>query len=176
MCLAEYNQVAEAFTPDRADEPFDVCVANSDLCRKISNSPHTRSANFKRLAANYIGRWDAVQLHCSNFMSCTLAERLALLLLELSEHFGVRHAQGMQLTVKARHKDLAELLGASRPRVSEHLKELDHKGFIVRKNRQLIVKRDRLERCLLQTPSSYRHSEAHEAGSPTDRAGGSLSN
>ena len=92
-----------------------------------------------------------------------MAERLALILLELSDDFGVRDALGMRLTVKARQKDLAELLGASRPRVSEHLMEFERKGFIVRKNRQLIVRRDRLENFLLQTPSGYRDSEAHEA-------------
>src|SRR6266478_2951117 len=59
------------------------------------------SADFKRMAANYVGRWDLVQLRCSNFMSCTLAERLALILLELSDNFGVRDVQGMRLAVKA---------------------------------------------------------------------------
>ena len=122
-----------------------------------------RSADFKQLVANYVGRWHAVQLRCSNFMSCTLEERLALLLLELSDDFGVRNAEGIRLTVKARQKDVAELLGASRPRVSEYLMEFEHKGFIVRKNRQLIVRRDRLEEFLLQTPSNSRDSEAHEA-------------
>jgi hypothetical protein len=38
---------------------------------------------------------------------------------------GVRDAQGMRLTLKAQHKDLAELTHASRPRVSEHLMEFD---------------------------------------------------
>ncbi|HVB80868.1 MAG TPA: Crp/Fnr family transcriptional regulator [Candidatus Binataceae bacterium] len=103
------------------------------------------SADFKRLAANYVGRWDLVQLRCSNFMGCSLAERLALILLELSETFGVRDAEGMRLTVPARHKDLAELVGASRPRVSEHLIEFEQKHLIMRRKRQLIVKRDRLE-------------------------------
>jgi CRP-like cAMP-binding protein len=103
------------------------------------------SADFKRLAANYVGRWDLVQLRCSNFMNCSLAERLALILLELSETFGIREDEGMRLTVPARHKDLAELAGASRPRVSEHLMEFEHKRFIMRRGRQLIVKRDRLE-------------------------------
>jgi len=50
------------------------------------------SAEFKRMAANYIGRWDLVQLRCSNFMSCTLAERLALILLELREEEPLRGA------------------------------------------------------------------------------------
>jgi hypothetical protein len=48
------------------------------------------SVEFKRMAANYVERWDLVQLRCSNFMSCSLAERLALILLELSDNFGVR--------------------------------------------------------------------------------------
>jgi CRP-like cAMP-binding protein len=103
------------------------------------------SADFKRMAANYVGRWDSVQLRCSNFMSCTLAERLALILLELSDIFGVRDAHGMRLTVKARHRDLAELAGASRPRVSEHLMEFKDKHLITQRKRQLIVNRGRLE-------------------------------
>ena len=89
----------------------------------------TGSANFKRLAANYIGRWDLMQLRRSNFVICTLEERLALILLELSDHFGIRDAEGMLLAVPARHKDLAELAGGSRPRITEHLKEFDHKGL-----------------------------------------------
>jgi CRP-like cAMP-binding protein len=122
-----------------------------------------RSADFKQLVANYVGRWHAVQLRCSNFMSCTLEERVALVLLELSDDFGMPDALGTRLTVKARQKDLAELLGASRPRVSEHLMEFEHKGFIVRKNRQLIVRPDRLENFLSQTHAGYRDSGAPEA-------------
>ena len=56
------------------------------------------STNFKRLAATYLGRWHLAQLRCSNFMSCTLAERLALTLLELAEHFGVSDPRGLRLT------------------------------------------------------------------------------
>jgi CRP-like cAMP-binding protein len=93
-----------------------------------------------------------VQLRCANLMKYTLAERLALILLELSENFGIHHAEGVRLTVPARQKNLAELAGASRPRVTEHLMEFEHKGFIVRRNRQVIVKRDRLESFLSAEP------------------------
>ena len=121
------------------------------------------SADFKRMAASYSGRWDLVQLRCSNFMGCTLEERVALILLELSENFGVRDRQGVRLTVPARHKDLAELVGASRPRVTEYLTSFEHKHLIVRDGRQLIVRRDRLESFLAQ-----RHSSANrrELGDP----------
>jgi len=112
------------------------------------------SENFKHMAASYSGRWDLVQLRCSNFMGCTLEERVALILLELSENFGVRDPQGVRLTVPATHKDLAELVGASRPRVTEYLTNFERKHLIVRDGRQLIVKRDRLESFLATDTSS----------------------
>ena len=103
------------------------------------------SADFKLMAASYSGRWDLVQLRCSNFMGCTLEERVALILLELSENFGTPDAQGVRLTVAATHKDIAELVGASRPRVTEYLTGFERKHLIERDGRQLIIRRDRLE-------------------------------
>jgi CRP-like cAMP-binding protein len=116
------------------------------------------SANFKRMAASYSGRWDLVQLRCANFMSCTLEERVVLILLELSENFGVHDRQGVRLTVPARHQDIAELVGASRPRITEYLALLEREHLIIRDGRQLIVRRDRLESFLAQ-----RHSTASGA-------------
>jgi len=117
------------------------------------------SADFKRMAASYSGRWDLVQLRCSNFMGCTLEERVALILLELSESFGIRDRQGMRLTVPTRHQDLAELVGASRPRVTEYLTNFERLHLIVRDGRQLIVKRDRLESFLEQRHLSGNHRD-----------------
>lgn len=117
----------------------------------------TGSADFKRMAASYSGRWDLVQLRCTNFMSCTLEERVALILLELADNFGAPDKQGVRLTVPARHKDLAELVGASRPRVTEYLALLERDHLIVRDGRQLIIKRERLESFLAQSPSSANH-------------------
>ena len=119
------------------------------------------SASFKRMAASYSGRWDLVQLRCANFMSCTLEERVALILLELSENFGTPDRHGVRLTVPARHKDFAELVGASRPRVTEYLAQLEHEHLIVRDGRQLIVNRERLEGFLAQKhwPADVREFE-----------------
>jgi CRP/FNR family transcriptional regulator len=126
-------------------------IGTVDLEKFIEISLGIASADFKRMAASYSGRWDLVQLRCSNFMSCTLEERVALILLELSENFGVRSGQGTRLTVAARHKDLAELVGASRPRVTEYLTTFERKHLIVRDGRQLIIRRDRLESFLAET-------------------------
>jgi CRP/FNR family transcriptional regulator, cyclic AMP receptor protein len=120
------------------------------------------SADFKHMAASYSGRWDLVQLRCSNFMACTLEERVALILLELSENFGVRDPQGVRLTVAATHKDLAELVGASRPRVTEYLTNFERKHLIVRDGRQLIIKRDRLESFLANDLSPAKRDEVED--------------
>jgi CRP/FNR family transcriptional regulator len=109
------------------------------------------SADFKRMAVSYLGRWDLVHLRSGNFMSCTLDERLALILLELSEDFGVPYGKTMRLSLPAKHSDLAELVGATRPRISERLTLFERKHLISRDKRQLIVNRDRLKRFLAQT-------------------------
>jgi CRP-like cAMP-binding protein len=109
------------------------------------------SEDFKRMATSYVGRWDLVQLRCANFMSFTLVERLALVLLELSEHFGIRNGKGVRLTVHARHREIAELLGASRPRITDHLKKFEQEHLISREDHQFTVHRDRIESFLAQT-------------------------
>jgi CRP-like cAMP-binding protein len=138
-----YNFRCEAVTPCQ--------IGAIDLGSFVEISLGIALADFKRMAASYLGRWDLVQLRCANFMSCTLEERLALILLELSENFGVPDGKAVRLTLPARQRDLAELVGASRPRISEHLSLFERKHLISRDNRQLVVNRDRLESFLAQT-------------------------
>src|ERR1700730_4908767 len=79
----------------RCEAVTDCQIGTVSLATFIEIALGIASADFKRMAASYSGRWDLVQLRCSNFMSCTLEERVALILLELSENFGVRDRQGM---------------------------------------------------------------------------------
>jgi CRP-like cAMP-binding protein len=133
-------------------EAVTVCrIGAIELESLVKISLGIASADFKRMAESYLGRWDLVQLRCANFMSCTLEERLALILLELSENFGVPDPKGIRLTLPARHRDLAELVGASRPRTTEHMILFERKHLISRNRRQLVVNRDRLESFLAQT-------------------------
>jgi CRP-like cAMP-binding protein len=132
-------------------EAVTVCrIGAVELETFIEISLGVASADFRRLASSYLGRWDLVQLRCANFMSCTLEERLALILLELCENFGAPDPKGVRLTLPARHRDLAELVGASRPRITEHLIMFERKHLISRNRRQLVVNRDRVEAFLSQ--------------------------
>ena len=137
-----YNFRCEAVTACR--------VGTVELEALVEISLGIASADFKRMAQSYLGRWDLVQLRCANFMSCTLEERLALILLELGENFGIAETKGIRLTLPARHRDLAELVGASRPRITEHLIMFERKRLISRNSRQLVINRDRLESFLAQ--------------------------
>ena len=145
-------------------EAVTVCrVGTIDLESFVEISLGIASADFKRMAESYLGRWDLVQLRCANFMSCTLEERLALILLELSENFGIPDPKGIRLTLPTRHRDLAELVGASRPRITEHLITFERKHLITRNSRQLVINRDRLEGFLAQTHISAADSEYGKA-------------
>jgi DNA-binding GntR family transcriptional regulator len=42
------------------------------------------------------------------------------------------------------HQDIANLVGASRPRVSEHLARLEREHLVIRQGRQLIVRADKI--------------------------------
>jgi len=143
-------------------EAVTVCrIGTIELESLVEISLGIASADFKWMASSYLGRWDLVQLRCANFMSCTLEERLALILLELSENFGVPdgNGKGVRLTLPARHRDFAELAGASRPRITEHLMRFEQKHFISHDKHQLIVYCDRLQSFLEQT-----HISANGAG------------
>jgi CRP-like cAMP-binding protein len=129
----------------RCEAITDCKVGIVELNTLVEISLGITSVDFKRLAVNYAGRWDLVHLRCSNFMGCTLAERLALTLLELSETFGAPDRRGVRLTIPVRHKNLAELVGASRPRVTENLKAFETAKLIVRTGGHMVVKRERLE-------------------------------
>ncbi len=146
-----YNFRCEAVTPCR--------IGAIELEALVEISLGIASKDFKRMASSYLGRWDLVQLRCANFMGCTLEERLALVLLELCENFGIADSKGVRLTLPARHRDLAELVGASRPRITEHLIMFERKHLISRNSRTLVINRDKLESFLSEAHISAADSE-----------------
>lgn len=86
-----------------------------------------------------VGRWWAMLLRYTKFLGLALRERLADALLELGTKFGAEDARGQLLTLKLTHSDLAELVGASRQRITEQLSEFERTGMIVRDGRRLII-------------------------------------
>lgn len=151
--IPAFPTVVTAITYNSRCEAVTSCqVGTIGLNSFVKISLGIGSAAFKRLAVSLWGRWDRVQLRRSNFLGCTLEERLALVLCELSENFGVSNLRGgVRLTVPVRHGDLAELVGASRPRVTEYLAKFTQKHLISLENRSLVVDHEGLK-AFLMTP------------------------
>jgi CRP/FNR family transcriptional regulator, cyclic AMP receptor protein len=72
-------------------------------------------------------------------LNLDLHERIAITLLELAADFGIKESRGMLLRASFSHQDIADLVGASRPRVTEHLARLESEHVIIRQGRQTIV-------------------------------------
>ena len=142
------------------------CEAYSD-CRVASLS----WSDFERIAAgrselvyktfheNDLKQCYRVLLRTSGFLD--LHERIAIALLELASDFGIKESRGDLLRISFSHQNIADLVGASRPRVTEQLAQLERENLIVRQGRQLIVRVDEIGNAITVPPSSGLGAQAH---------------
>jgi hypothetical protein len=65
--------------------------------------------------------------------------RLAYAIAEVAETFGIADPRGKLIPLRLSHEDFGELVGASRPMVSKHLKELAKAGVFYKQNGRYIL-------------------------------------
>jgi CRP-like cAMP-binding protein len=95
---------------------------------------------FRKFHENDLKQWYRVLLRSSSFLNLGLHERIAVALLELCSDFGIEESRGTLLRISVSHRDIANLVGASRPRVTEHLAQLEREQFVIRQGRQMVVR------------------------------------
>jgi hypothetical protein len=78
------------------------------------------------------------------FVGLGLSRRLALVLLELAAEFGVRDTRGTIMGITLSHQMLGEMIGASRPKVSVAMSSFVREGMVLRENRQVVLKVQKL--------------------------------
>jgi CRP/FNR family cyclic AMP-dependent transcriptional regulator len=150
---------------------FDFCCEAYNDCRigslywddfnKITaNSPEL----VRTFHQNDMRHWYRLLLRSSRFLKLDLRERVAITLLELAADFGIEESRGVLLKAPFSHNDIADLVGASRPRVTEHLAQLESEHLLVRQDRTFIVRVDELERAIGIPPSSRISSGAYPPG------------
>ena len=66
-------------------------------------------------------------------------ERLVHLLLELAEKYGRRGPEGVELSVKLSHQELASIIGSTRETVTVVLGELQNEGRVIIRRRQIVL-------------------------------------
>jgi CRP/FNR family cyclic AMP-dependent transcriptional regulator len=85
----------------------------------------------------------------SQVLDLGLRDRIAVTMLELASNFGVDDSSGRFLQENFTHRELADLVGASRPRVTEGLAELEREGLVARRGRRFVVNVDKIEKAIL---------------------------
>jgi CRP-like cAMP-binding protein len=110
-------------------------------------------ADFSALMGTTVDRWFSLLYRYAHFQGLGLRQRLAMALLELAQKFGVQDDRGTILILQLTHEDLADLVGASRQKVTEHMKELERQQLILRDGRKLIVLPERLQEMISQEAS-----------------------
>lgn len=125
--------------PFRCDAFSDCLVGVTTPEAFVDAALGVRLADLSQMLDVTVGRWWGMLLRYTSFLRFALRERLAGALLELGAKFGADDARGRLLTLKLTHADLAELVGASRQRVTEQLNEFEHAGMIIRDGRRLII-------------------------------------
>jgi CRP-like cAMP-binding protein len=130
--------------PFRCDAFTDCVVGIISAQDFVDAALGVRLEALSRMLDVTVGRWWSMLLRYTNFLGLALRERLAGALLEVASKFGVEDARGRLLTLKLTHSDLAELVGASRQRITEQLSEFERTGVIIRDGRRLIIVTDQL--------------------------------
>jgi CRP-like cAMP-binding protein len=109
---------------------------------------------FRRFHQNDLQQWYRLLLRSCSFLDYDLRERIAITLLELASDFGIEESRGALLRASFSHQDIADLVGASRPRVTEHLAQLEREHLVIRQGRQLIVRVDKIGNAITVRPSN----------------------
>jgi CRP/FNR family cyclic AMP-dependent transcriptional regulator len=112
---------------------------------------HSSESAFRKFHENDMAQWYRLLLRSSGCLNLGLHERLAITLLELASDFGIKEARGTLLRVSFSHQDIADLVGASRPRVTEHLARMEREQLLTRQGRHLIVRMNELENTIAVT-------------------------
>jgi CRP/FNR family cyclic AMP-dependent transcriptional regulator len=114
----ERGQLFTAQTLSRAQVAI---MSRLRVARLLQSLP---GADLARIVQTHNQRWVELSCRCLTFLTLDVRGRLAHAIGELAKPFGIPDARGKRLRLRLSHEDFADLVGASRPMVSKHLKEL----------------------------------------------------
>jgi len=115
-----------------------------------------RKADFRELLKQHVELYDALlRLNCrrlrimfslvEDLNTRPLSARLAKNILMLAKSYGVAQGEEVRIGLQLAQEDLAQLVGASRQRVNQELKELERQGALrVEPTRLVVLSRDKL--------------------------------
>ena len=123
-------------------EAFTDCWVGSVLPKTIVETlPGVSFERFSAFMEITASLWFELLQRYAQFQALNVHQKLA-------QKFGVGDARGTIISLPLTHDGLAELVGASRPRVTEALRTLQHRDCLLRVSRKFIVRQEKLQQLL----------------------------
>lgn len=137
LLLAEEKRPFTAFA---IEESLVATISQECFVELLSSIP-TLALNFIRLLSV---RLATVERGVTEFSHTWSHDRLARVLLQLSQKYGMELPAGSLINVRLTHEDLANLIGTSRETVTMQLSKFTRMGLLKREGRRFIVSRLKL--------------------------------
>jgi CRP/FNR family cyclic AMP-dependent transcriptional regulator len=133
------GQQQQLFTAQTLSRCKVAILSRARVARLLHNLP---APDLVRIVQRVDARWVNLCCRLLTFLTQDVRSRLAYSIHEIAKVFGIPDARGKLIALRLSHEDFAELIGASRPMVSKHLKELAEGGIFVKENGRYIVLRE----------------------------------
>ncbi len=119
-----------------AVEPSSVLKIRKGAFRKVfANNPEL----VLELARQIGERFKRIESRVEDLAFRNVRARVAHVLLELGEDFGIPEPGGLALDIHLTQAELATLVGTTRQTANTVLQELDHEGLIKLRNRRIVI-------------------------------------
>lgn len=147
-----------------------VCSLESKAFERLTGS--TRESIYRRFHQGDLRLWLRLLCRTSTLFNLDLHRRVALTLLDLCDDFGIADARGVLLSVPLSHRDIASIVGASRPRVTEHLGQMERERLLLRQGKQFIVSALALSNSLVPSMHGADGAQRWPSDGPTEQKPG----
>ncbi len=126
----------QLFTAEALSRCSVAIIARSRLSAAVTQLP---SHDMAQLMRRLNDRWAQFCERFLEFMMMDVRSRLSYAIAELGESFGIPDARGTLISLKLTHDNFGELVGASRPMVSKHLKDLAKAGVFFKESGHYVL-------------------------------------
>lgn len=127
-----YPSLLSALSLDLQCEAFTFCTLGRIQTELLIEQTvgALRKQNFRLAWELMMGRWWSMLARRAELLRLNLADRVVFTFIELARKFGHPDGPNLTLNLELTHARLAELVCASRPKVSQVLKTLERRGAL----------------------------------------------
>jgi len=111
-------------------------VSSCELKKEIRRNPELALSLFQTMAR----KMRILTLQVEDMSCFSVLQRIAHILLELSQDYGIHAENGIEISLPITHEELAFIVSATRPTVTSILNQLARNGIIAKKNRYIIIR------------------------------------